>query len=168
MDSKDKLRQMIHEELEKFLEEQARDWWKKPAEAESAEGFLKPSDVHEESKKRPSVGKSSKGKYVSAGTIGGKGGKKLKDAQTQNREAIGAKMLNTFRRGGEAGKQFREKINKQLKNKDKPTDRLHQYSQIWANASMIAANGGTAASVNVDKKDTPDKKSKKSPGKKKS
>lgn len=44
---KEELRQMIREELQSALNEQASQWWLKPAEAE-VDAHLKPSEVHEE------------------------------------------------------------------------------------------------------------------------
>jgi hypothetical protein len=44
---KSELKQIIKEELEKVLKEQAYQWWLKPAEAE-VDAHLKPSEVHEE------------------------------------------------------------------------------------------------------------------------
>jgi hypothetical protein len=45
---KEELRQMIREELQSFLNEQAHQWWMKPAEAETPDAQLNPSQVHEE------------------------------------------------------------------------------------------------------------------------
>ena len=152
MNAKDTIRQMIREELQSILSEQARNWWQKPAEAE-IDAHIFPADVHEatEKKKRPGVGKKNTGTYSSAGTIPPTQGRKLTPAQISNREKIGKKMLNTFRRGGEVGNKMRKRIINQLQDKDLPTDRKHQLSQIWANASGMAANGATPADVNKPK-----------------
>jgi len=45
---KEELRQMIREELKSVLSEQAHQWWLKPAEAETPDAHLNPSQVHEE------------------------------------------------------------------------------------------------------------------------
>lgn len=166
MDTKSTLRQIIREELKAVLREQSRNWWLKPAEAE-VDAHLEPSNVHEAKepkpkKPRPSIGKkkSKKGgaRFTSAGTIPPEKGRKLTDTKTKNREEIGKKMLNVFRRGGAQGKKFRNQIQGQLDSKGLPGDRQHQYSQIWANASGMAANGATAA-------DFPRKSKKKKPKK---
>ena len=139
----------IREIVRKELEEQAKNWWMKPAEAE-IDGHVYPSEVHEEEviderERRPSVGKKNTkrgARFTSAGTIPKTQGRKLNPQQISNREAIGKKMLNTFRRGTGGG--FRDQINTQLDDKGLPTDRKHQYSQIWANASAMAARGASA------------------------
>ena len=142
------IRQIIKEELENILKEQMH--WHRPAEEEHS-AYLNPSAVHEagEKKKRPGIGKKKNKTggegFTSAGTIPPTQGRKLTDTQINNRKEIGKKMLNTLRRGGEAGRKFRERITGQLDNKGLPTDRMHQYSQIWANASAMAANGATAS-----------------------
>jgi hypothetical protein len=45
--TKAELRQIIREELQAIIKEQARNWWTKLAEAEE-DGHIFPSDVHEE------------------------------------------------------------------------------------------------------------------------
>ena len=45
--TKSELRQLIREELQSILSEQAKNWWHTPAEAEE-DAHLKPIDVHEE------------------------------------------------------------------------------------------------------------------------
>jgi len=45
---KEELRQMIREELKSVLSEQAHQWWLKPAESETPDAQLNPSQVHEE------------------------------------------------------------------------------------------------------------------------
>lgn len=150
MDSKDRLREIIREELKAVLEEQARNWWQKPAEAE-VDGHLEPSNVHEAKKRKPraGVGKKKSGEgYTSAGTVAPERGRKMTRQQIKNRKEIGQKMLNAYRRGGEQGKNLRKSLVSALKsNKPEPypTDKLHQYSKIWARASAIALKGGTAA-----------------------
>lgn len=156
MDAREKLRQIIREELRAVVKEQAKTWWHKPAEAE-LDGHLEPHHVHEakEKKPRPGVGKkkaSSGARFTSAGTIPPVKGGKLGAGQVKNREEIGKKMLNTFRRGGEVGKNFRAQISSQLDRKGLPGGRKHQYSQIWANASAMAANGATASDFPRKKK----------------
>jgi hypothetical protein len=152
----EEFKNIIREVVRKELGEQAKNWWKKPAEAE-VDGHKYPSQVHEEDviqerERRPSVGKKNTkrgARFTSAGTIPQIQGRKLDQQKVSNREAIGKKMLNTFRRGTGSG--FRDQINTQLDDKGLPTDRKHQYSQIWANASAMAARGATA-------KDFPKKK----------
>lgn len=124
MDAKEKLRQIIKEEIQSVLAEQETS-----------------------KKRRAGIGKGKGGRFTSAGTIPNIQNRKLTPAKIKNREEIGKKMLNTFRRGGAAGKDLRDKIQGQLDNKGLPTSRKHQYSQIWANASSMAANGATASDV---------------------
>jgi hypothetical protein len=45
---KEELKQMIREELKSVLSEQAYQWWMKPAEAETPDAHLNPSQVHED------------------------------------------------------------------------------------------------------------------------
>lgn len=42
------IRRIIREELQSVLKEQAHQWWMKPAEAETSDAHLNPSQVHEE------------------------------------------------------------------------------------------------------------------------
>lgn len=157
----DTLRQIIQEELTKVLEEQALNWWHKPAEAE-LDSHIYPHQVHEEKekKKRARIGKSDRtGTWTSAGTVPHEQGRKMSDEQIKNRKEIGKKMLNVLRRGGKVGNDYRKKLIAQLAARKKPTGRQYQYSMIWANASSVALNGGTAASWTPDKKK--DKKLKK-------
>lgn len=105
--------------------------------------------MERERKPRPGIGKrisKKKGgaRFTSAGTIPTIRGRKLNTQKVSNREEIGKKMLNAFRRGSGVGSELRDKINTQLDSKGLPTDRKHQYSQIWANASDMAAKGATA------------------------
>jgi len=151
----DTLRQIIQEELTKVLEEQALNWWHKPAEAE-LDSHIYPHQVHEEKekKKRARIGKSDRtGTWTSAGTVPYEQGRKMSDEQIKNRKEIGKKMLNVLRRGGKVGNEYRKKLIAQLEDREKPTDRQHQYSMIWANASSIALKGGTAAGWSPSKKD---------------
>jgi hypothetical protein len=152
MDTKEQLRHIIRKELMSVLEEQSKNWWHTPADTNGP--HLDPHQVHEqgEKKKRPRVGKKKSGRFTSAGSVPNKIGRKLTPSQISNREQIGKKMLNALRRGGPAASNFRDKLNAQLDARDKPTDRMHQYSMIWANASSIAARGGTAADWNVSDK----------------
>lgn len=129
----DSLRRIIREELKAVLKERVQN------------------NVYEakERQPRPGVGKakSKKGgaRFTSAGTIPPEKGRTLSRTQIQNREEIGKKMLNMFRRGGVEAKNFRNKIQGQLDSKGLPSDKKHQYSQIWATASGMAAKGATAA-----------------------
>lgn len=160
MDANDTLRQIIREEFHKAIKEQTLNWWHKPAEAET-DAHLRPAEVHEKKepgKPRPAIGKGKSGKYTSAGTIPNVVGRKMKSSQVREREKEGAKMLNTFRRGGAEGAKFRDTINNQLKSKGLPTTRKHQYSQIWALASAVALKGkGQSKGGTKSKKSTEEK-----------
>jgi hypothetical protein len=122
----DTLRQIIQEELNKVLYEER------------------------EKRKRARIGKSDKtGTWTSAGTVPYEKGRKMSDEQIKNRKEIGKKLLNLLRRGGAVGKSFRDKINSQLDKRGKPTNRMHQYSMVWANASDIALKGGTSSDISA-------------------
>jgi hypothetical protein len=134
MNPKEQLRHIIREELTEIL-----------AEAKTRAP-------------RKGIGKNKKGKYTSAGTVPYIQGRKLSAQQVQNRKAIGQKMLNALRRGGPSSAAFKARLVSQLKDrglaadssKDASKDKL-VYSMIWANASDIAAKGGTSADWNVGK-----------------
>lgn len=151
----DTLRQIIREELSQVLKEQALNWWHKPAEAE-LDAHIYPHQVHEEKekRKRARIGKSDRtGTWTSAGTVPYEQGREMSDEQIKNRKEIGKKMLNVLRRGGKVGNEFRKKLIAQLVKRKKPTNRQYQYSMVWANASSVALNGGTAASWTPYKED---------------
>lgn len=143
------IRNLIREELQTVLREQSTNWWHNPSDMSNPHS--NPDGVHEARvrKPRPSVGKkiSKRGgaRFTSAGTIPYEKGRELNPAKVANREAIGIKMLNVHRRGGPIGRAYRQKIKAQLDSKGLPLDKKHQYSQIWANASGMAAKGADAA-----------------------
>lgn len=45
---KNMIREVVREELKSILSEQAHQWWLKPAESETSDSHLNPSQVHEE------------------------------------------------------------------------------------------------------------------------
>lgn len=158
MDAKNTLRQIIREELRAVLKEQARNWWLNPSDI--SKPHENPHNVHEQgnSEEKPRVRKGQRVKkrkgatYVSAGTIPKEYDppRELDKTKIYNRKAIGDKMLNAHARKSPSAAMFRQKIKNSLERKGKPTDLKHQYSQIWAWASGMAANGGTAADWSVD------------------
>ena len=136
MNSEDMIRQIIREELDKLVEQTAEP------QRRSAVG------------RRGDTGKKkgSSARFYSAGTIPNVQNRKMTPNQVKNREQIGVKLLNLFRRGGSVGKDFREKIKNQLDQKNLPQDRKHQLSQIWANASTMALKGATAGDIKASGK----------------
>lgn len=71
------IRNIIREEIQKVVQEQAELWWHKPAEAEK-DAHLKPSAVHEKSVPQP---------------YNRKGAKKMTKSQIEKRRKIGKSMM---------------------------------------------------------------------------
>lgn len=117
--------------------------------------------------------KAGRGTYTSAGTI--PPGLKYKKgsmtrSQIQAREKIGKKMLNAITRSNKDPKaaKFRTSLESQLQKKGLGANRPNMYSQVWANATGIAKNGGTDWRIGSGKpkKGTTSKGKGKSKGKK--
>lgn len=167
MKAKDMIRQLIREELQSVLQEQSKNWWHAPAAAEE-DAHLKPSEVHEQGntgekprvRKGQRVAKGRGARYVSAGTIPKEYNppRGLDQTKVNNRKEIGDKMLNAHARKSPSAAKFRQRIKDNLKRKGKPTDLMHQYSQIWAWASGMAANGSTSADWSLDNNKTAGKR----------
>ncbi len=176
----EQLRQMIKEEILSALKD--RQPISQPENNIVAESWngIKSKILAERAKRvRPGIGKKFKNKssgkeggstYTSAGTIGSPQGTSFSTAgkrepkkgpKYQEREKIGNHFLNKLRRGGPEGDAFRQRIKDRLEDADIPTDIDHQYSRIWADASVIAATGGTLSSVKAKEKEARAKKKEK-------
>lgn len=93
--------------------------------------------------KRAAVGKNKQGKFTSAGSVPPQKKRKMSDSEVSAREALGKKLLNLWRRGGEKGNRFREQVKQYAKKHDISIegDRKKTYSIIWAIASGRVMKG---------------------------
>jgi hypothetical protein len=130
--TRNELKEIIREEIENILAET---------------GFL---DEAKKRKKRASFGKTfvnksdpSQGeRYTSAGTVPITRDRKMSAAQVAARKALGAKLLNAFRRGDKHGKKLRRNITGHaIKQLGKKPSRKEMYSFIWALASDWTLKG---------------------------
>jgi len=176
----EQLRQMIKEEILSALKDrQSTSEPETNIVAESWNGIKSKILAERVKRVRPGVGKKFKSKsagkeggskYTSAGTIGSPQGNSFSTAgkrepkkgpKFQEREKIGDYYLNRLRRGGPEGDAFRQRIKDRLESAGLPTDIDHQYSRIWADASVVASTGGTLSSVKSKEKKSKAKKKEK-------
>ena len=87
---KEELRQMIREELKAALQEQSKNWWHKPAEAES-KPHIQPDQMHEKSVPQP---------------YDRKGARKMSKSQIELRKKIGDSMMGDEKKVSEFRKKY--------------------------------------------------------------
>lgn len=115
---KEELRQMIREELKSVLSEQAHQWWLKPAEAETADAQLNPSQVHEEI----CEGEGCLDEKSVPQPYDRKGARKMAKSQIALRKKIGQAMMRDEKKVSK----FRKKYGDEWKD------------YLWASASAAA------------------------------
>lgn len=115
---KEELRQIIREELQSLLKEQANQWWMKPAEAETSDAHLNPSQVHEEI----CEGEGCLDEKSVPQPYDRKGARKMTRSQVELRKKIGQAMMRDEKKVSK----FRKKYGDEWKD------------YLWASASAAA------------------------------
>jgi hypothetical protein len=116
-DFKNMVREIIREELNSIIKEQAYQWWLKPAEAE-VDAHLNPSQVHEEI----CEGEGCLDEKSVPQPYNRKGARKMSKSQVEKRRKIGKEMM----RNEKTADKFRKKYGDEWKD------------YLWAAATSAA------------------------------
>lgn len=116
--TKEELRKLIREELKSVLTEQANQWWLEPAEAETPDAQLNPSQVHEE----VCEGEGCLDEKSVPQPYNRKGARKMSKSQVELRKKIGKAMMRDEKKVSK----FRKKYGDEWKD------------YLWAAASSAA------------------------------
>lgn len=114
----EELRKLIREELKSVLTEQAYQWWLKPAEAETPDAHLNPSQVHE----GVCEGEGCLDEKSVPQPYNRNGARKMSKSQVELRKRIGKAMMRDEKKVSK----FRKKYGDEWKD------------YLWANATSAA------------------------------